>query len=396
MTQSSASPSSDSPLSGSTPPAARTALHALHVELGARMVAFAGYEMPVQYPKGVLQEHRHTRAAAGLFDVSHMGQLKLIGADVDRALETLVPVDIAGMAPNQQRYALFTDASGGILDDLMITRADGHLFVVVNAACKVQDTAHLRAELGGPGHADCDIVELDDHALLALQGPAAVDVMKRLCPDVDFATWTFMTARSIVIGDAPCFATRSGYTGEDGFELSIGNRHADAVARLLLAQPEVAPVGLGARDSLRLEAGLCLYGHDIDRGTTPIEGSLLWSISKARRADGERPGGFPGADRILAQIAAGKDGLTKKRVGLVGVERTPVREGCALVDAGGAVVGRVTSGTFGPTAQKAVALGYVHPAHAAVGTAVFALVRNKPVPMHVAMPPFVPNRYYRG
>ncbi len=376
-------------------PLVRTALHALHVELGARMVPFAGYEMPVQYRQGVLQEHLHTRAAAGLFDVSHMGQLKLIGADIESALEALVPVDIVGMALRQQRYALLTDANGGILDDLMITRTADHLFVVVNAACKVRDIAHLRGELGGSG-AQCDVVELDDHALLALQGPAAAAVMERLCPDVDLAAWTFMTARSVEIGDVPCFATRSGYTGEDGFELSIANRHAEAVARLLLAQPEVAPVGLGARDSLRLEAGLCLYGHDIDRDTTPIEGSLLWSISKARRADGERAGGFPGAERILGQIAASKDGLTTKRVGLVGVERTPVREGSVLVDAAGGVVGRVTSGTFGPTVKKAVALGYVAPSRAAVGTPLFAMVRGRTVPMHVAAPPFVPSRYYRG
>ena len=280
-----------------TAPLARTALHALHVELGARMVPFASYDMPVQYPKGVLQEHRHVRQSAGLFDVSHMGQLRLIGSDAAAALERLVPMDIVDLALDQQRYALFTDASGGILDDLMVTRRDDHLFVVVNAACKVQDTAHLRTELGGPGGADCDIVELDDHALLALQGPKAVDAMKRLCPDVDFATWTFMTARDIAIGGIRCLVTRSGYTGEDGFEISVDDASAEALARALLAQPEVAPIGLGARDSLRLEAGLCLYGNDIDTTTTPIEGSLTWAISKARRADGARPGGFPATRR---------------------------------------------------------------------------------------------------
>jgi aminomethyltransferase len=389
------------PESTSPPELSKTALHALHVELGARMVPFAGYEMPVQYPKGVLQEHLHTRAAAGLFDVSHMGQLKLVGPDAAEALERLVPMDLIGLALHHQRYALFTDDSGGILDDLMVTRCADHLFVVVNAACKVQDTAHLRAELGGPGGPDCDIVELDDHALLALQGPQAVDVMKRLCPDVDFATWTFMTAREIVIGGMPCFITRSGYTGEDGFEISIGNRDAEAFARLLLAQPEVAPVGLGARDSLRLEAGLCLYGNDIDTTTTPIEGSLTWAISKARRADGARPGGFPGATRILAQLAAGKnpdavDAPVKKRVGLLGIERTPVREHSVIVDADGKAIGEVTSGTFGPTALRAVALGYLPPSHAATGVEVMALVRGKPVAMKVVSTPFVPNRYYRG
>jgi aminomethyltransferase len=385
----------------SSSPLLKTALHALHVELGARMVPFAGYEMPVQYPKGVLQEHQHTRAAAGLFDVSHMGQLKLVGAGAAEALEALVPMDLIGLGLHQQRYALLTNDTGGILDDLMITRCDGHLFVVVNAACKEQDTAHLRAEIGGPGGPDCDIVELDEHALLALQGPQAIDVMRRLCPAIDFATWTFMTARDIAIDGIACFVTRSGYTGEDGFEISVENRDAERLARVLLAQAEVAPVGLGARDSLRLEAGLCLYGNDIDTTTTPIEGSLTWAISKARRSDGTRPGGFPGASKILAQLDAAKtpsspDAITRKRVGLVGIERTPVREHSAIVDAEGKTIGEVTSGTFGPTAQRAVALAYVPMSHAAVGTEVMAMVRGKPVTMRVAATPFVPNHYYRG
>ena len=379
----------------------KTALHALHVELGARMVPFADYDMPVQYPMGVLQEHLHTRKAAGLFDVSHMGQLKLVGPTAAEGLELLVPMDIVGLQRYQQRYALFTDGAGGILDDLMVTHCGGFLFVVVNASCKVKDIAYLRAELGGPGKPGCDIVELDDHALLALQGPEAVDVMTRLCPDVDFDRWTFMTARDVSIGGIACFVTRSGYTGEDGFEISVENACAERLARLLLLQPEVEPIGLGARDSLRLEAGLCLYGNDIDADTTPIEGSLTWAISKARRADGARPGGFPGERRILAQLAAAHepgaaDAITKKRVGLVGVDRTPVREGSALVDADGAVLGRVTSGTFGPTAQGAVALGYLPPIHAAAGTEVAALVRGKPVAMRVVATPFVPHRYYRG
>ena len=379
-------------------PLRTTALHALHVELGARMVPFAGYDMPVQYPSGVLQEHRHTRAAAGLFDVSHMGQLKLTGPSVARWLETLVPMDISGLALDQQRYALFTNDAGGILDDLMVTRRADHLLVVVNASCKVQDSAHLRAALDGFG--DCDLVELDRHAILALQGPAAVAVLARLCPDVDFVGWVFMTARDLEIDGIPCFATRSGYTGEDGFEISVANDRAEALARRLLAQPEVAPIGLGARDSLRLEAGLCLYGHDIDTGTTPLEGSLLWAVSKVRRADGARPGGFPGARRILAQRPVGADPAaepaTKKRVGLVGAERTPVREGSLLVDVDGAAIGHVTSGTFGPTAEKAVALGYLPIAHAAIGTRIAAMVRGKRVPMQVAATPFVPHRYYRG
>ena len=385
----------------STTPLSTTALHALHVELDARMVPFAGYEMPVQYAKGVLQEHQHTRTAAGLFDVSHMGQMKLVGPTAAEGLELLVPMDIMGLAHHQQRYALFTDGAGGILDDLMVTHCGEYLFVVVNAACKVQDTAHVRAELGGPGKPGCDIIELDDHALLALQGPEAVNVLTRLCPEVDFARWLFMTARDLTIDGMPCFVTRSGYTGEDGFEISIENRYAEQLARLLLLQPEVEAIGLGARDSLRLEAGLCLYGNDIDTKTTPVEASLVWALSKARRADGPRPGGFPGDKKILAQLAAikepgSKDAITKKRVGLVGADRTPVREGTPLVDADGNTIGEVTSGTFGPTAQRAVAIGYVPPSHAAVGTAVTAMVRGKPVAMQVAATPFVPNHYYRG
>jgi aminomethyltransferase len=385
----------------SAAPLARTALHALHVELGARLVPFAGYEMPVQYAKGLMHEHRHTRTAAGLFDVSHMGQMKLVGPTAAEGLELLVPMDIVGLARMQQRYALFTNGDGGILDDFMVTHCGEYLFVVVNASCKVQDTAYVRDQLGGPGKPGCDIIELDDHALLALQGPQAVDVLTRLCPDVDFASWHFMTARDIRIDKIACFVTRSGYTGEDGFEISVENRCAEELARLLLLQPEVEPIGLGARDSLRLEAGLCLYGNDIDTGTTPVEASLLWAISKARRADGARPGGFVGAKKILAQIAALKDpaspdAIQAKRVGLLGVERVPVREGTELVDAEGHALGRVTSGTIGPTIDRAVALAYLDPSQAVVGTTVFASVRGKSIPMTVATTPFVPHRYYRG
>ncbi len=378
-----------------TAPLINTALHALHVELGARMVPFAGYEMPVQYPAGVLREHQHTRAAAGLFDVSHMGQLKLVGPHAAEGLELLVPMDIMGLARNQQRYAVFTNEAGGILDDLMVTHCGDYLFVVVNAACKVQDTAHVRAELGGPGKPGCDTIELDDHALLALQGPEAVTAMARLCPDVDFSKWLFMTARDLEIGGIACFVTRSGYTGEDGFEISVENRCAEELARLLLLQPEVAPVGLAARDSLRLEAGLCLYGNDIDTETTPVEASLTWAISKARRADGARPGGFPGARKIFAQLAD-PSAMTKKRVGLVGIERTPVRADSEIVDGDGQAIGTITSGTFGPTAQRAVALGYVPPALGTIGAEVSAIVRGKPVAMRVTTTPFVPHRYYRG
>ena len=383
-------------------PLLKTALHALHVELGARMVPFAGFEMPVQYPMGVLKEHQQTRTSAGLFDVSHMGQLKLVGPYAAEGLELLVPMDIMGLARGQQRYALLTEAAGGILDDLMVTHCGNHLFVVVNAACKVQDTAHLRAELGGPGKPGCDIVELTEHALLALQGPKAVEVMARLCPETDFKSWVFMSGRELAIRGIACFVTRSGYTGEDGFEISVENGDADKLARLLLAEPEVAPVGLGARDSLRLEAGLCLYGHDIDSDTTPVEANLVWAISKARRAEGPRPGGFPGANRILAQLAArtapagSAEAPRKIRVGLIGVDRTPVHEGSQLADGDGNAMGHVTSGGFGPTIGKPVAIGYVSPAFSAVGTELFAIVRDKPVPMRVAATPFVPHRYFRG
>lgn len=365
----------------------RTPLYNLHVELGARMVPFAGYEMPVQYPTGVLKEHNHTRAQAGLFDVSHMGQVRLSGAEAAAALETLVPVDIIDLPLNTQRYALFTNEQGGILDDLMVSNAGDHLFVVVNAACKEQDIAHMRKHLGGR----CTVEELADRALLALQGPAAGTVMARLAPDV--AKLVFMqTAKATLVG-VECFISRSGYTGEDGFEISVPNDKAEELARLLLAQPEVAPIGLGARDSLRLEAGLCLYGHDIDTTTTPVEGSLSWALSKSRRADGKRPGGFPGADVILRQLA---EGVSRKRVGLAVKDRLPVREGAEIVDANGVVVGKVTSGGFGPTVNGPVAMGYVAAAYAAVGTPLQAIVRGKPVPVEVAKTPFVPQRYYRG
>jgi aminomethyltransferase len=365
----------------------RTPLYNLHVELGARMVPFAGYEMPVQYPTGVLKEHNHTRAQAGLFDVSHMGQVRLSGPEAAAALETLVPVDIIDLPLNTQRYALFTNEQGGILDDLMVSNAGDHLFVVVNAACKEQDIAHMRKHLGGR----CTVEELADRALLALQGPAAGAVMARLASDV--AKLVFMqTAKATLVG-VECFISRSGYTGEDGFEISVPNDKAEELARLLLAQPEVAPIGLGARDSLRLEAGLCLYGHDIDTTTTPVEGSLSWALSKSRRADGKRPGGFPGADVILRQLA---EGVSRKRVGLAVKDRLPVREGAEIVDANGVVVGKVTSGGFVPTVNGPVAMGYVTAAHAAVGTPLQAIVRGKPVPVEVAKTPFVPQRYYRG
>ena len=371
------------------PPAAllKTPLHPLHVELGAKMVPFAGYDMPVSYPAGILAEHRQCRESAALFDVSHMGQLRLVGDDAAAALETLVPVDVADLGPGRQRYALFTSDDGGILDDLMVTRRADHLLLIVNASCKEADTEHLRRAIGGR----CGIEPMPDRALLALQGPKAVDVMRRLSPTL--AGLTFMTGAFAPIAGIDCFATRSGYTGEDGFEISVASADAEALARALLAEPEVGPAGLGARDTLRLEAGLCLHGHDIDATTSPIEAALGWAIQKVRRPGGARAGGYPGAATIERQLAGG---LTRKRVGLVGLDRMPVREGAALVDDTGAAIGRVTSGTLGPTVGKPVALAYVDIAHAAVGSSVHADVRGRPQPMQVATLPFAPHRYFRG
>ncbi|TDP09652.1 aminomethyltransferase [Roseateles asaccharophilus] len=365
----------------------KTPLHALHLELGAKMVPFGGYDMPVQYPLGLMAEHKHTRAAAGLFDVSHMGQVRLVGADAAAALETLVPVDIVDLGVFKQRYALFTNEQGGILDDLMVCRRPDDLFVVVNAGCKAQDIAHLQAKIGGR----CEVIPMPEQALLALQGPEAVTVLSRLNPGV--AQLTFMTGGFFELDGIPTFLTRSGYTGEDGYEISVHQDQAEALARKLLAHAEVKPIGLGARDSLRLEAGLCLYGHDIDTGTTPVEASLTWAIQKVRRAGGARAGGYPGAAVIDQQLA---EGAARKRVGLLSSERMPVREGAKLVDASGAEVGVVTSGTVGPTVGKPVALAYVAKEHAALGTELFALVRDKRTPMTVSATPFTPNRYYRG
>lgn len=372
--------------SGSQEVLARTPLFDLHVELGARMVPFAGYEMPVQY-KGILEEHRHTRNAAGLFDVSHMGQARLDGAGAAAAMETLVPADMVGLGAGCQRYALFTNDEAGILDDLMVTNADGHLFVVVNAGCKRQDMAHMRERIGG----QCEVTELSDRALLALQGPAAGAVMARFAPAT--ADMVFMTGRQVEILGADCFVTRSGYTGEDGFEISVPANRADELARQLLAEDEVAPIGLGARDSLRLEAGLCLYGHDIDTSTTPVEARLVWAIGKARRVGGERALGYPGAGIVERQIAAGP---ARKRVGLLPEGRAPVREGAELQDGAGRAVGHVTSGGFGPTMEAPVAMGYVEASQAEIGTKLNAVVRGKPLPVTVARMPFVEQRYYRG
>ena len=365
----------------------RTPLYELHLELGGKMVPFAGYEMPVQYPAGILKEHRQTRSNAGLFDVSHMGQVKLIGEGAAAAMERLVPVDVIGLAVKHQRYALFTNDKGGILDDLMITNAGDHLFVVVNAACKEQDIAHMRRHLSG----DCEIETLDDRALLALQGPAAGEVMASLAPAS--RQLVFMRAANLTLAGVDCFVTRSGYTGEDGFEISVAADKAEFVARQLLAHEQVAPVGLGARDSLRLEAGLCLYGHDIDTGTTPVEASLSWAIQKVRRAGGEREGGFPGAEIILRQLV---DGVSRKRVGIQPQGKVPVREGSQLLDEDGKPAGIITSGGFGPSVGAPVAMGYVDVAFAAPATRLQALVRGKLHPVCVVKTAFVEQHYYRG
>ena len=358
----------------------KTPLHALHVELGARMVGFAGYDMPVQYPAGIKTEHLHTRAAAGLFDVSHMGQVRIEGDDPAGQIETLVPADIGGLARGQMRYALFTADDGGILDDLMVTNGGDHLFVVVNAACKAQDIAHMKARLPGP------VIPIEDRGLLALQGPQAVAVLARLSPGIE--RLTFMNAAAASIAGVDCFVSRSGYTGEDGFEISVPAARAEDLARRLLAEPEVAPIGLGARDSLRLEAGLCLYGHDIDTTTSPVEAALTWSSGKRRREQG----GFPGAARVQAELASGP---ARRRIGLKPEGRAPAREGTEITDLDGRPVGRVTSGGFGPTVDGPVAMGYVESGFTGDGSEVRLVVRGKPMPARVARLPFVTPGYKR-
>jgi len=371
-------------------PLKRTPLYELHKELGARLVPFAGYEMPVQYPTGILAEHAQTRTAAGLFDVSHMGQVRLTakpGQNAAKALETLVPGDIAGLQPGQQRYTQFTNDQGGILDDLMVTSAGDHLLLVINAACKDDDLAHIQNHLS----ATCEIEPMFSRGLLALQGPQAATALARLVPQA--ATMKFMTGASVTIEGAECYVTRSGYTGGDGYEISTPADRTDAIARKLLAQPEVKPIGLGARDSLRLEAGLCLYGHDIDTTTTPVEAVLLWSIGKERRVHG----GFPGASVIQKQIA---EGAPRKRVGILPEGKAIARDGAEIVlgdkNGAGKIIGKVTSGGFGPTMGRAIAMGYVEKAHSAVGTKVELVVRGKPVPAEIVPMPFVKHAYYRG
>jgi aminomethyltransferase len=374
-------------------PLKRTPLHALHVSLGAKMVPFAGSEMPVQYAAGVLKEHLQTRQKAGLFDVSHMGQIALRAKsgrleDAALALERLVPQDILGLAARRQRYAQFTNERGGILDDLMVANFGDHLFVVVNAACKDADEAHLRAHLSDA----CAIEPLPHRALLALQGPKAEEVLAKFCADAPHMR--FMDAGPREVAGVDCFVSRSGYTGEDGFEISVPAEQAEALAKALLGDADVLPIGLGARDSLRLEAGLCLYGHDIDTTTTPVEAALEWSIQKSRRHGGARAGGFFGAETILSQFTSG---APRRRVGLRPEGRAPVREGAPLFadQTSSEPIGSVTSGGFGPTLNAPVAMGYVPTSLSAIDTPLFAEVRGQRLPVRVAAMPFVPNTYKR-
>ena len=371
----------------------RTGLHDLHLARGAKMVPFAGYEMPVQYPMGVLKEHLHTRAHAGLFDVSHMGQVLLrpVSGNLDdaaRALEALVPVDILGLKEGRQRYALFTAPSGGILDDLMVAHRGDHLFLVVNAARKEADLAHLRARLPR----DIAIEPVEDRLLLALQGPAAEDALVAVAAEV--RGMRFMDVAILPSDFGELWISRSGYTGEDGFEISVEAAQGRALAETLLARPGVAPIGLGARDSLRLEAGLCLYGSDLDETTSPAEAALGWAVQKVRRRGGDREGGFPGEDRILTEF---EEGPTRLRVGLLPEGRAPMRAGTELfaAETGGAPIGTVTSGAFGPSIDRPMSMAYVAAAHAATGTRLFGEVRGKRLPAIIAPMPFQPTTYKR-
>ena len=374
-------------------PLLQTPLHAFHLQLGARMVPFAGYAMPVQYPGGLMAEHKQCRESAVLFDVSHMGQVRLVGSNAAAALESLVPMDVVDLGVGRQRYAFFTNSSGGLLDDLMVVRPDdaarstfGDIFLVVNAGCKEADVKHMQTQIGHR----CQVVPMHERALLALQGPKAVDALSRINPAV--AALVFMSGGVFALAGTSCFVTRSGYTGEDGFEISVPAEHAVALAEALLAQPEVLPAGLGARDTLRLEAGLCLYGHDIDETTSPVEAGLAWAIQKVRRPGGARAGGYPGANVIESHLGGA---APSKRVGLVGLERVPVREGAVLFDAHGHKVGVVTSGTLAPTVNQPIAMAYLPLNHALPHHEVFAEVRGKRLPMRVAAMPFAPHRYKR-
>ena len=368
----------------------KTPLHDLHLRLGAKMVPFAGYAMPVQYPLGVMKEHTHTREKAGLFDVSHMGQVIVRGTDYAQAalaLETLIPVDILGLPENRQRYGFFTNDAGGITDDLMLANRGDHVFVVVNAACKSADIAHMRAQLGS-----VTIEEVTNRALLALQGPTSASVLSTLDPRAD--AMRFMDVATLVLDGVECWVSRSGYTGEDGYEISVPNSDAERIAECLLAHDDVEPIGLGARDSLRLEAGLCLYGHDIDTETSPAQAGLGWAIQKSRRMGGARAGGFPGAEAVLAELA---NGAARKRIGLRPEGRAPMREGVELFadETSTTPIGHITSGGFGPTIGGPVAMGYLPASHTDHGTTVYGELRGKRLPLAVAPLPFTPANFKR-
>ncbi len=360
----------------------KTSLYNLHKELGGKMVPFAGYEMPVQYTAGIVAEHKQCREKAALFDVSHMGQVTIKGENPAKALETLVPGVYLKLKEGRQRYTIFTNDNGGILDDLMVSNMGDHLFVVVNAACKNEDIAYMKEKLVG-----YEVTEITNRSLIAIQGPEAKTAMARIAPES--VSMVFMDFRSIKVGGIDCFVARAGYTGEDGFEISVPEEHAEKIAKLLLEQPEVAPAGLGARDTLRLEAGLCLYGNDIDTTTTPIEASLEWVIGKRRKEEG----GFPGANVILKQL---KEGVTRKRVGIIPTGKAPARAHTKILNMNGQEIGEITSGGFGPTIGCPIAMGYVPTDMAAVGTELKLLVRGKEIPAKVAATPFVEQRYYRG
>ena len=367
----------------------KTPLNDLHIALGARMVPFAGYSMPVQYPLGLMAEHKHTRNATGLFDVSHMGQLRLVGPDAAAAFESLMPVDVIGLPVGKQRYGFLLNDQGGILDDLMFVNRGDDIFVVVNGACKQADTAHIQQRIGHR----CEVIPLPEQALLALQGPQACEALSQLVSGVE--QLVFMSGQSFEWQGATLFITRSGYTGEDGFEISVHQSHAVSLANALLALSSVQAIGLGARNSLRLEAGLCLYGQDIDTTTTPVEAGLNWAIQKVRRTGGARAGGFPGAATVLAQLD-GTQALTRQRVGLIAQERVPVREHVEIQNKAGERLGEVCSGLLAPSVDQPIAMAYVPPAEAAVGNTAYALVRGKQIPMVVSTMPFNPTRYYRG
>lgn len=370
---------------------ARTPLYDLHLELGAKMVPFAGYEMPVQYPAGVMKEHQHTRAKAGLFDVSHMGQVILRSSSIENvslAFETMVPVDVLGLSEGRQRYGFFTNPTGGIEDDLMFANRGDHLFVVVNAACKEADIARMKTVLP----ADVSVDVNTDRALLAIQGPTAAEALSTLNAAV--AEMKFMDVATVELVGCDCWVSRSGYTGEDGYEISVPSEKAVALARALLDHPDVEPIGLGARDSLRLEAGLCLYGHDVDTSTSPVEAGLTWAIQKSRRLGGARAGGFPGDERILTELA---EGASRKRVGLKPAGRAPMREGVPLyaTEESSEQIGSITSGGFGPTVGGPVAMGYLPSELAKAGTTVFGDLRGKRQALTVSALPFTPANFKR-